>query len=425
MQIHRALLLIGIMLGSFGSLSAADLWYASNDALMQVDGSGNLAVGTLPGGAVGIATAADGGVWVASRDEARLRRFDAQGALVLDLATAAPLQGLAVAIDGSLYATRPTLNDLWHVAADGSDLGSTPVGNVPYGVAIDRTGVVWVANSFGNSVTRFEPTTGTAVEIAVGFFPSHLVAAPNGTIWIAEKESVRQLAADGALIQAIPAGGFPLGITVARSGEVWVANQNSHDVSVYSASGALLQTIPTGWKPRGIAAAGDGSVFVLCRLSDEVLRFAADGTWLETHPATYPDGLGDLTGLTRALSVDPLGDADQDGTSNAIEANLGFDPLDASSSPTTFVRGDADRNGSVEFVDAFRALEELFGIGSGAGAGSHPCPESLDVNDDGTLDLADPVYLLGFLGGAGPAPFAPFPSAGVDPYPALGYPCLD
>ncbi len=425
MKRHRALLSLGLLIGSMTAVGAADLWYCSNTDLLQVDQGAGIVVGALPGGGVGFAVAADGGVWVASRDEARLRRFAADGALLLDLVTLAPLQGLAVARDGSVWATRPTLNDVWHVASDGADLGSVPVGNVPYGIAIDRDARVWVANSFGNSVTRIDSLTGATLEIAVGFFPSHLVAAPDGTIWIAEKESVRQLAADGSLLTEIPAGGFPLGITVARSGEVWVANQNTHDVTVFAADGTPLATIPTGQKPRGIAAAGDGSVYVLCRLGGEVRHYAADGAPLSSILATYPDGLGDLTGLTYALSVDPLGDADGDGTGNEAEASLGFDPLSALSSPSSFIRGDADRNGTVEFLDAFRTLEELFGSTSPGAGPPTTCPESLDVNDDGSLDLADPVYLIGFLAGAGPQPLAPFPTAGPDPFPALGYPCLD
>ena len=93
-------------------------------------------------------------------------------------------------------------------------------------------------------------------------------------------------------------------------------------------------------------------------------------------------------------------------------------PADAQTgNPWTFVRGDADRNGNVEFIDAFQSLDTLFGVAA------TDCPEALDVNDDGALDLADPVYLIIYLTGLGPAPEAPFPVAGPDPSPDLGYPC--
>ncbi len=411
--------LLSLFLGGQDSALAADLWFVDGEDLIRVESGVTTVAGMLPGSGVGVAVSADGEVWVASRDEPRLRKFDSTGDLILDLLTAAPLQGIAVDVDGSLWATRPTLDDVWHIGTDGTDLGSWPVGNVPYGVAIDSEGVVWVANSFGNSVTRIDSSSGATTEIPVGFFPSHLTAGIDGTIWIAEKESVRRLSADGNLLGVTPALGFPLGIAVDRSGQVWVANQNTHDVTVFSPDGSTSTTIPTGFLPQGVGASGDGTVYVLCRFDGEVRRYTMTGDWIETITAGYPIGLGDLTGLGHALTVDPHGDHDGDGTSNRIEAELGFNPLDAASSPVEFVRGDANLDGTVEFLDALLALETLFGLEVSS------CPEALDVNDDTVLDLADPVYLLGFLMGAGPAPFAPFPVAGPDPTPLVGYPCLD
>ena len=418
---HCAVLALAVLtLGMPTSLVAADLWFASNDDLVQVDGSSATAVGVLPGSGVGIAVTATGDVWVASRDEARLRRFDANGTLELDLVTPAPLQGIAVAADGSLWCVRPTLNDVWHLDADGVELGTVAVGLVPYGVTIDRDGIVRVSNSFGNSVTRIAPSTGSVTTTAVGFFPTHLCAAPDGTVWVAEKEGVTRLASDGTFLSTVDAFGFPLGIAVARSGDVWVAEQNSHQVLRFSPDGALIGTSATAWKPRGIAALGDGSMAVLCRLGDEVQRFAVDGTSLGSIAIDAPDGLGDLSGLQLALTVDPAGDHDGDGVANAVEASLGFDPLSASSSPATFVRGDADRNGFVLFEDVLTTLSSVLGEPTPAIA---ECPEALDVNDDGKLDLADPISLIAYLFAAGPAPAAPFPEAGPDPLPGLGYPC--
>ena len=417
MKRWNLLALVGGVLLSATTLGANDLWFATGDDLATAENSIMTTVDALPGGGVGFAVTPAGSVWVASRDEARLRHYDVDGTLLLDLVTPVPLQGIAVAKDGSVWATRPTLHDLWHIAADGTDLGSVPTGLVPYGVAIDRDERVWVANSFGNSVTRHDPTTGANETYPVGFFPSAIVCSADGSVWITEKEDVRRLSADGVELAEVEANGFPLGLTIDRAGRVWVAHQNNHEVMVLAADGTLVTTIATGLKPRGVAAAGDGSVWVLCRFSDQVIRYGANFVELEVISADTPDALGDFTGMTYALSVDPTGDVDGDGSSNESEAALGFDPLDPLSSPATFVRGDADRNGNVEFIDAFQSLDTLFGVAA------TDCPEALDVNDDGALDLADPVYLIVYLTGLGPAPEAPFPVAGPDPSPDLGYPC--
>lgn len=57
-----------------------------------------------------------------------------------------------------------------------------------------------------------------------------------------------------------------------------------------------------------------------------------------------------------------------------------------------FVRGDADRSGSVNISDAVIQLLHIFGSD-----GAMPCEDAADANDDGRLDITDPVVTLGFL----------------------------
>ena len=45
-----------------------------------------------------------------------------------------------------------------------------------------------------------------------------------------------------------------------------------------------------------------------------------------------------------------------------------------------------------------------------------PCDDAADANDDGDLNIADPVFVLNYLFASGPAPNAPGPvSSGPDP----------
>ena len=41
--------------------------------------------------------------------------------------------------------------------------------------------------------------------------------------------------------------------------------------------------------------------------------------------------------------------------------------------------------------------------------------KSADANDSGTVDIADPVFLLNFLFSGGPTPPAPFSECAFDP----------
>ncbi len=84
----------------------------------------------------------------------------------------------------------------------------------------------------------------------------------------------------------------------------------------------------------------------------------------------------------------------------------------------SFVRGDANADGGRDIADAVFLLGYLFAQGE-----KPPCAEAGDANDDGKLDVSDAIALLRRL--FGPVPSLPDPDSacGVDPTPdALG--CL-
>ena len=78
-----------------------------------------------------------------------------------------------------------------------------------------------------------------------------------------------------------------------------------------------------------------------------------------------------------------------------------------------FIRGDVDPNGSIDLADAIATLAHLFVPGTSA----HPCPDTLDSNDDAELDVGDVVFLLAALFVPGAAPLPEPTSCGVDPTP--------
>ena len=77
----------------------------------------------------------------------------------------------------------------------------------------------------------------------------------------------------------------------------------------------------------------------------------------------------------------------------------------------SFIRGDADTNGSLDLSDAVRSLSYLF-LGTPSRL---DCEKSADSDSTGILDISDPIYLLDFLFLGGPAPPSPFPHCGTDP----------
>ena len=47
--------------------------------------------------------------------------------------------------------------------------------------------------------------------------------------------------------------------------------------------------------------------------------------------------------------------------------------------------------------------------------GTIPCDNAADSNDDGTLNIADAIALLGYLFNGATPPPPPFPDCGIDP----------
>ena len=74
-----------------------------------------------------------------------------------------------------------------------------------------------------------------------------------------------------------------------------------------------------------------------------------------------------------------------------------------------FIRGDSNRDGSVEIADPINTLTVLF-----QGGTADPCVDAADANDDGSVNIADVVYSLAYLFTGGAAPPSPFPAEGPD-----------
>jgi PKD repeat protein len=75
----------------------------------------------------------------------------------------------------------------------------------------------------------------------------------------------------------------------------------------------------------------------------------------------------------------------------------------------SFVRGDANADGVVDLSDAFRMVLQLFA------AQPIPCADATDANDDGALNITDPIFTLNYLFRGGAAIPAPLQRCARDP----------
>lgn len=402
----------------FGAVAEGhDVWFGDQQGLWRVSQGGVEVLGALPADVKSIARDANGEGWIALAESNTVIHMDASGAILASIDTTVGVQSLAIDIHGNVWGTRPGMDDVIKIDPVSGNWVSHPVGSVPYGIAIDTQGRICVTCSYGNVVQILSSDGELVHEIPVGFFPTGIAAAHDGGLWVAEKEGLRKLDSLGQSTWNDTVGIFPIGVTTDLSGRAWFSCQNSHQVVVVGENG-VENIIDVPERPLGISGNGDGSVTVLCRNGGAIVRLSSSGDTLGLDVASYPLGTGDLTGLQRLLVVDPAGDFDGDGVSNVNEAHLGFDPFNPSSCPMTFVRGDMDMDGIVDFADGIQALLVLF-----AGQSTN-CLESLDVDDDGKLTLSDPIRILSHVLDAGPAPESPYPEFGPDLDPDEGFPCF-
>jgi hypothetical protein len=85
-----------------------------------------------------------------------------------------------------------------------------------------------------------------------------------------------------------------------------------------------------------------------------------------------------------------------------------------------FIRGDANQDGRVDIADPIRTLQYLFEAGTSIG-----CDDAADADDGGSINITDPIYTLLFLFSSGRPPPAPGPAeCGSDDTPD-GLECLD
>ena len=153
----------------------------------------------------------------------------------------------------------------------------------------------------------------------------------------------------------------------------------------------------------------------------ELIQFAVATELVTTSYDTVPAALAGATDdvittleITNTLGTPPVDNVVVvDSQANSMFGQDGTITLTPGGG---FRRGDCNQDGGVDIGDPITLLAFLFTGGAG------DCLLACDANDDNGADIGDPIFLLGFLFTAGAAPGAPFTSCGADPTPG-GLPC--
>ncbi|MFN8110508.1 MAG: hypothetical protein U0Y82_11795 [Thermoleophilia bacterium] len=197
--------------------------------------------------------------------------------------------GVAVDRLGNLYVADTNNSRVVRVATDGTATLVVPVGvspagwNTPYGVAVDASDDVFVADTSNNRVVEVAPDGTTTVITPTGLAPDH---------WT-----------------------HPFGLTVGPAGDLLVADTSNNRVVRISPGGGATTLeaaglVPSTWSlPRGVAIDPQGVPYVAGNYDNRVVRLTAGAA-----AALQP------TGLTPATWNQPFGVA-VDGTGTAFVAD--------------------------------------------------------------------------------------------------------
>ena len=226
-----------------------------------------------------------------------------------------------VAIDGSgnvWIADSPGYGEISEFSPVGAPIsgsnGYTGGGlNEPWGILIDTSGNVWASNYNGSSLSEFNPSSGEFVN-STGFtgaglnYPDAIVVDPSGHIWVSNDQgySVSEFnSANGAALGTVTGGGldFPQSVAVDAAGHLWVVDLDGY-LSEFNTSNRTAVSAGgyTGClnNPGGTAADASGNIWVTSATytpdSGYVCEFSSAGVLSPNSPISG-GGVSDPEGV--------------------------------------------------------------------------------------------------------------------------------
>jgi sugar lactone lactonase YvrE len=212
--------------------------------------------------------------------------------------------------------------------------------SLPYGVAVDGSGNIFVGDSGNNAVKEILAVGGytTVDTLGSGFSTPRGVAVDgNGNIFVADTDNnaVKEILAVGGYTTVNTLGsGFssPIGVAVDGTGNVFVADFGNNAVKEILAAGSYttVNTLGSGFSfPQGVAVDDNGNVFVGDSGNNAVKEILAVGGY--TTVTTLGSGLSSPQGV----AVDGNGDVFVADSGNNAVVKLDFaDPLSLSFAST-------------------------------------------------------------------------------------------
>jgi hypothetical protein len=172
----------------------------------------------------------------------------------------------------------------------------------PQGLAADTTGNVWVVD-YGDSLVSLLSTSGSAVNGTTAWgsgklsLPVAVAVDASHNAWVANQSggTITRVSADGSTATQMSCCNGASGLAIDQSGNVWVANYFGNSLSEVSSTGAVLLNGQTGGgvdHPQAIAIDGAGRVWVGNFHTGTLSEFAGSASTTPGMPLSPTVGLG-------------------------------------------------------------------------------------------------------------------------------------
>lgn len=344
-------------------------------------------------------------------------------------------QGLAVDASGNVYVADTSNHTVRKIMAGGSVTtvagapgfsgavdafsGSSARFNHPFGVSVDPTGVVYVADANNNTIRKIArnglTTTiagapgATGTTDASGYdarfsAPYGVAADSSGNVFVADylNHTIRKVASDGTVTTLAGTPGVsgtadgagtvaqfngPSSLALDASGNLYVTDCNNSTIRKVTSSGTVTTVAGVPMSagsadgpaatakfnfPTGIAVDANGVVYVADTSNRTIRKLTTDGTVTTLAGSAGASGVVDATGSNARFSW-PIGAA-VDAGGNVYVADANMIRMIAASGAVTTVAGDMSFVGSSD--------------GSGTGARFYS-PKGVTVDGSGNVYVAD------------------------------------
>ncbi|MFF0529769.1 hypothetical protein ACFYT3_15380 [Nocardia amikacinitolerans] len=178
-----------------------------------------------------------------------------------------------------------------------------PVGKQPWGIEKGE-GFVWTTNRDESTISKIDPATGTAKQIAVGGVPQELVVTP-GAVWVWNyTDGVTRVNIGSSQVdREIPVKGLgSIAGIAAGGGYVWLSHADNTVTRIDAKTGTRTgDPIPVGKEPRSMAF-GNGFLYVVNSADRTISAIDTTGT-VRGRPLELDDALGGIAVVDGTIYV--------------------------------------------------------------------------------------------------------------------------